>query len=184
MTKHRITRPRRGTPRADHIGPRLRHRARGNALLRHGTSIAIVGGVVLTAGFGIMAYRTTSAQDAARAAAKARLLAYQRHQYELQQAALARLHAQQAAAAAAARYAALRVAQAQERARQQAAATSAAASAAASTPVASSAGAPAVSSGSSSAASAGSSSASTPTPAPTATPAASASVPVVASGGS
>jgi len=200
MTKHRISRARHGARRtapADRIGPRLRDRRRGDALLRHGTSIAIVGGVALTACFGIMAYRTTSAQDAARAAAKARLLAYERHQYELQQAALARVRAQQQAAARAAQLAALRNAQAQARARQLAAVNAAAAVAAAtptSTPVTSSAstgtssGASSASVSSSSAspssASTSTASPSTSTPVATSTPSATPSAPVATSGGS
>jgi len=202
MSKHRIARPLPGArrrPPADRMGPRLRHRARGHALLRHGTSAAIIGGLVLTAGFGLMACRTTTAQDAARAAAKARLLAYERHQYELQQQALARLRAQQEAAARAARLAALRTAQAAARARQLAAANAAAAAASTgaiqtSTPTSTSGSASSTGAAGSSSSSSSSSSTSSPTPSssPTAsatppassTPSAAASTPVAVSGGS
>jgi hypothetical protein len=190
MTKHRIPRPHHGARRtapADRMGPRLRHRRRGNALLRHGTRVAIIGGVALTAGFGIMAYRTTSAQDAARAAAKERVLADERHQYALQQAALARVRAQQEAASRAARFAALRTAQAQARAHQVAAASAAAAASAVATSAPTSTPATASASpGTVSAVSTSSPSASTrpSTPAATATPSATPSTPVVSSGGS
>ena len=190
MTKHRISRPRHGARRtapADRMGPRLRDRRRGDALLRHGTSIAIVGGVALTACFGIMAYQTTSAQDAVRAAAKARLLAAERRQYELQQAALARVRAQQQAAARAARLAALRVAQAQARARQLAVANAAAAAAAStptSPPVASAASTGTSRGASSSSASSSTASPSASTPVATSTPTPTPSAPVASSGGS
>jgi len=191
MTKHRSSRPRLGpirTAPADRMGPRLRDRRRGDALLRHGTSIAIVGGVALTACFGIIAYQTTSAQDAARAAAKARVLAAERHQYALQQAALARVRAQHQAAARVAQLAALRVAQAQARARLLAVASAAAAAAAAtptSRPVASAAST-GTSSGASSASVSPSSTASpgASIPVATSTPTPTPSAPVASSGGS
>lgn len=176
VSKHRITRRRhdaRPTAPAARLGTRLRHRERGNAVLRHGTRAAVVGGVALTAGFGMLAYHTTQAHDAGRAAAKARVLAYERHQSELQQAALARLRAQQQAAARAAQLAALRTTQANARARQLAAAV------ASSAPVASSASSPS--------AAAAASSVATPavvaTPAAVSAPSASSSTPPVASSG-
>jgi hypothetical protein len=181
VSKHRITRRRHDAGRtapAARMGTRLRHRERGNAVLRHGTRAAVVGGVALTAGFGMLAFHTTQAHDAARAAAKARLLAYERHQSELQQATLARLRAQQQAAARAAQLAALRTAQANARARQLAVANAASAASAAavasSAPVASSASSPSASAATPS---------SVATPAAVATPSASSSTPPVASSG-
>jgi len=166
------------------MGTRLRHRQRGDSLLRNGTRATVLGGLALTAGFGMLAYHTTQAQDAARATARARAIAYERHQYALQQAALARLHVQQQAAARAAQLAALRAAQANARTRQLAAANAATAAAAVATSVV--ARTPATVPATSSAA--GSAAASTPvsvaTPATAAVPSTPPSPPAVSSGGS
>lgn len=123
-------RSRQTTPAA-RLAARLRHRERGRRVVRHSTRFAIAGGLVLTAGFAGLAYQTTQTQAAARAAANARLMAYERQQYAIQAADLARLRAQQAAlekarAAAAQRAAALRAEQAAARAQAQAQAQAAA----------------------------------------------------------
>jgi hypothetical protein len=80
------------------VGLRLHHRRRGNSTLRTGTSIAIAGGLIVAAGFSLMAFRTTQAHDAARAAARARVAADEHQQYERRQAARARLKATQLSA--------------------------------------------------------------------------------------
>jgi hypothetical protein len=183
VSKHRITYRRhdpRGTTPAARMGTRLRHRQRGDSLLRNGTRATVVGGLVLTAGFGMLAYHTTQAQDAARAAAKARVVAYDRRQYALQQAALARLRAQQQAAARAAQLAALRTTQANARARQLAGANAATPAAAAAVATIGSTSTPAAVPATSSAAA----SASVATPAATSAPSTPVSAPVVSSGGS
>jgi hypothetical protein len=189
LSKHRITYRRhdpRGTTPAARMGTRLRHRQRGDSLLRNGTRATVLGGLALTAGFGMLAYHTTQAQDAARAAARARAIAYERHQYALQQAALARLHVQQQAAARAAQLAALRTAQANARTRQLAAAN--AATAAATAAVATSVAARPPATVPATSAAAGSAAASTPasvaTPAAAAVPSTPPSPPAVSSGGS
>jgi hypothetical protein len=171
LSKHRIPYRRhdpRGTTPGARMGTRLRHRQRGDSLLRNGTRATVLGGLALTAGFGMLAYHTTQAQDAARAAARARAIAYERQQYALQQAALARLHAQQQAAARAAQLAALRTAQANARTRQLAAANAATAAAAAAVATSVAASTPA----------------SVATPAAASVPSTSVSPPAVSSGGS
>jgi hypothetical protein len=157
-------------PHRTHAGARLRHRQRGHSTLRNSTAVVIAGGLVIAGGFSLLAFRATQDQDAARAAARARLLAYEHRQHDLRLAAQSQLRAQQAAARAqaerSARRSALRAAQfaalrrsassaAAQAAAQAAAAQSAAAQAAAST-------AAAASSSASSAASATAVAASTP----------------------
>jgi hypothetical protein len=182
MSKHRAAGPRhdarRGRPAA-RMGTRLRHRERGNALVRHGTRGAVIGGLALTAAFGMLAYQTTQAQNAARAAARARLVADGRDQIEIEQTARARVRAQQQAAARTAKLAqlaALRTAQANLRARQRAAV--AVATVATSVPTS------ALSLPSPTSASAPSTPVSAPSPAASPAPSVSASPPVASAGGS
>ncbi len=166
-------------PHRTHAGARLRHRQRGHSALRNTTAIVVAGGLVIAGGFSLLAFRATHDQDAAKAAARARLVAYEHHQVQLRQAAIARVRARQAAARLsaerAARLAALRAA---ELAALRRSASSAAARAAAAQAAAAQAAAAQAASAASAASSAANSAAS-------ATPvAASSTPPVVSSGGS
>ena len=102
-------------PHRTHAGARLKHRQRGHSALRNSTAVVVAGGVVIAGGFSLLAFRATHDQNAAKAAARARLVAYEHHQYQVRQAAVARVRAQQAAARLraerTARLAALRAAQ-------------------------------------------------------------------------
>jgi len=158
-------RPQRPTKPRHHVGARLHHRRRGDSALRNGTSLAIVGGLVVATAFSLMAFRTTQAHDQARAEARARALAYEQHQYALRQAAIAQLKAAALAAKVHAQQVAsldkLRAAEAAAQAAAQsstqtqtAAASSAAAVAAANAAAANAAAAQSASSGAGSAATA------------------------------